>query len=721
MLRSRKNKRVDEARRKSRVSHAWFMIEGLESRQLLSSTADVLFKPAILYTQADSSAAPTATTTINTTVQGYTPSQIRTAYGFDNISFGPGSATANGSGQTIAIVDAYNDPNIINDLAVFDKQFGLAAPPSLQIVSQTGSTSKLPKNDAGWSGEIALDVEWAHAIAPGANILLVEASSASLSDLMSAVTYARSASGVSAVSLSWGGSEFFSWNTQGEFSGQTQYDPLFTTPAGHQGVTFVAAAGDSGSSSGVLWPASSPNVVSVGGTTLTVTSTGTYASETTWSGTTGGYSQVETEPSYQANVQTSGARSVPDVSFNGDPNSGFAVYDSLAYGGYAGWQEVGGTSAGSPQWSALVAIANQGRVAAGLGTLDGVSQTLPILYSVYPTASSTSDTTYTNTFNDVIDPAPSGRYHWRWGWGSSGNQSVAGYDTATGLGTPKAAAVVDALIGNGSSSSGTSGTSGAGGSSGSGSSGSTTPTPAQLPASPFDGVFISSLPSSAIDGESGSIRLRITNTSSNRFSGPLVIDLYASTTGTATASDTLLTTVSLSNVTLHSGASKILKLKFNYPSTAADGNYFITAAITATGTNTAAADVSSATKVAISQAKVDLATTFATGTPISVTPGKGEDVLVNVQNVGNVTASGTVDLKLYASADGVIDSGDQLLFSLPGRPINLRAGRATTFRVHFVAPLGLAAGTYKLIASGVSSTSPADVDSANDTAVATTV
>jgi subtilase family serine protease len=698
-----------------------FLVEGLESRQLLSSAADILFKPAVQFTQADSTTTTTTTTSttpINTTVQGYTPAQIRTAYGFGQVTFGSGSTTtADGTGQTIAIVDAYNDPNIVSDLAVFDKQFGLAAPPSLQIVSQTGSTAKLPKTDAGWSGEIALDVEWAHAIAPGANILLVEASSASLSDLMTAVTYARSAPGVSTVSLSWGGSEFFSWNTQGEFSGQTQYDPLFTTPTGHQGVTFVAAAGDSGSFSGVLWPASSPNVVAVGGTTLALTSSGAYGTETTWSGTTGGFSQVETQPAYQSSVQTSGARAVPDVAFNGDPNTGFAVYDSLAYSGYAGWQQVGGTSAGSPIWASLIAIADQGRVASGQGTLDGPTQTLPLLYSVYPTTASPSATTYQNTFNDVIDPAPSGRYHWRWGWGSTGNQSTAGYDTATGLGSPKAASIVDLLT----NSSSTGSTTGSGSTGTSGTSGSPTPTPAQLPASPLAAIFVSSFPASVLDGSQGTVRLKITNTASSKFTGPILVDLYASADGTATSSDTLLTSTTLSNVTIKAGGSKIIKLKFNYPSTLSDGNYNITAAVTATGTNTAAATVDSPTKVDISAANVDLATAFASTLPITVKPGAGEDVLVSVQNTGNVTATGSLDLKLYASADSVIDSNDQLLVSLPARQINLKAGKSMTFKIHFVPPLGETPGTYKLIAAASSVTSPADTNPGNDSAVAATV
>lgn len=708
MLSGRKNQPAVKPRRSA------FRIEGLESRQLLSAATDIVFQPASLMGRADT--GTTVSPTLNTTVQGYTPAQIRQAYGFDKISFGTGGA-ADGAGQTIAIVDAYNDPNLVADLKVFDKQFGLPDPPSLQIVSQTGSAAKLPKTDAGWASEIALDVEWAHAMAPGANILLVEANSASLTDLMAAVDYARKAPGVSTVSMSWGGSEFFSWNTQGEFAGQTQYDPYFTTPAGHQGVTFVAAAGDSGSSSGVLWPASSPNVLSVGGTTLNLSSTGSYGSESTWSGTTGGYSIVENEPAYQANVQNSGARSVPDVSFDADPNTGFAVYDSLAYSGYSGWQEVGGTSAGSPQWAALIAIANQGRAAAGSGSLDGVKQTLPLLYGLYvtnaaagnATAAASTTPTYATSFNDVIDPTSTGRYHWRWGWGFSGNQSTAGYDTATGLGTPRAAIIVNALVGNSTGSTGSS----SNGSNGSGSNGSTTPTPAQLPAAPLGAVFVSSLPSTAIDGEDESVRIRISNTSGKKFSGPVKIDLYASLAGTATASDTLLNTLTIPKMTLGAGASKTVKVNFAYPDPAS-GNYYITAAVTATGTNTAQATAVSSARVAVSRAVVDLATTFASQ-PIVNAAGKGW-ADVTITNKGNVTTSGTLDsLKLYGSTDAFLDSADVVLATLSTRRIKLDAGRSITFKVHFAAPTGV----NNLIATASTSTSPPDDNAANNTAVTT--
>src|SRR5262245_50848550 len=170
------------------------------------------------------------------TPAGLTPAQVRHAYGFDQMAAVNGTSLT-GKGQTIAIVDAYNDPYIQSDLAAFDRQFGIAAPPSFKVVSQTGSTTALPRTDSGWAGEIALDVEWAHAIAPGANILLVEANSSSVNDLLTAVNYARNQPGVVAVSMSWGA---------GEFTSETSFNNYFTTPAGHTGVAFVASSGDSG-------------------------------------------------------------------------------------------------------------------------------------------------------------------------------------------------------------------------------------------------------------------------------------------------------------------------------------------------------------------------------------------------------------------------------------------------------------------------------------------
>jgi subtilase family serine protease len=155
------------------------LVEMLESRRLFSANALTLHDDLQILKSATSSSS----------VQGYTPAQIEKAYGIDNITFSGSTVAANGAGETIAIVDAYNDPTIANDLGVFDAQFGIAAA-NLKVENEHGGSS-LPSTDAGWAGEISLDVEWAHAIAPGAKILLVEATSDSLSNLLTAVDTAR--------------------------------------------------------------------------------------------------------------------------------------------------------------------------------------------------------------------------------------------------------------------------------------------------------------------------------------------------------------------------------------------------------------------------------------------------------------------------------------------------------------------------------------------------
>jgi hypothetical protein len=400
------------ARSRARLAASWRIIdreqrlclEPLEARALLSagSLLDSIFAQPNVHAAA----------VTNPTPQGYTPAQVRAAYGVNQIAFSNGVA-GDGSGQTIAIVDAYDDPNIASDLHAFDQTFGIADPPSFTKLNQNGGAS-LPAANAGWSEEIALDVEWAHAIAPGARILLVEANTSSLSDLLAAVDVARQASGVSVVSMSWGSSEFF---------GETQYDSHFTTPAGHTPVTFFASAGDSGA--GASWPAASPNVVAVGGTSLNVAG-GNYASETAWSGSGGGYSQVESEPSSQRSVQTSGARAIPDVGYDANPNTGVAVFDTMAINGRTGWFQIGGTSAGAPQWAALYAIADQGRALTNQSSLSGGPATIYNLPS--------------SDFHDVTS-------------GSNGYTAAAGYDLVTGRGSPIANAVVRDLVANATSTS----------------------------------------------------------------------------------------------------------------------------------------------------------------------------------------------------------------------------------------------------------------------------
>jgi hypothetical protein len=394
------------------------IIESLESRGLLSSSLLSDLDNIIVAPASQSATAAAVSSSIN----GYTPAQIRKAYGFDKVTLANG-VTADGAGQTIAIVTAYNDPNIVSDVHTFDAAMGLTDNFTLSAVSQSGGKVSSLATDAGWAGETALDVEWAHAIAPKAKILLVEANSASLSNLLTAVDYARHAAGVSVVSMSWGADEFWS---------QTAYDKYFTTPTGHQGVTFVAASGDEGSWWGPSWPSSSSNVLAVGGTTLNLNSTGAISSETGWSGSGGGVSSYEYEPTYQANAQRTGARAAPDVSYDANPYTGFAFYNSVNDGsGQVGWGVVGGTSAGAPQWAALVAIANQGRAAVGKGSLDGATGTLPMLYSLY-----NSPSAYSAAFNDVTVGRSSFWY-----------SAHTGYDVVTGLGSPKAAGVVSALVG----------------------------------------------------------------------------------------------------------------------------------------------------------------------------------------------------------------------------------------------------------------------------------
>ena len=381
------------SRRRSRRSSMFLRIEELESRFLFSAggLGNIFAAP---------DRGPGGGVTYPNPV-GYDPAQIRHAYGFDQITFSNG-VKGDGTGQTIAIVDAYDDPNIFKDLDVFDSTFGLPGPASSVLTKATPQGK--PRTNSSWAGEISLDVEWAHAIAPGAHILLVEARSNSLSNLLSAVSYANSQSGVVAVSMSWGG---------GEFSAETAYDSYFTTP----GITYTAAAGDS---PGAIWPSTSPNVISVGGTTLAgLDSAGNYSSatETGWSSSGGGTSAFESLPSYQSGVTGTSTRANPDVAFDADANTGVAIYDTVAYFGQTGWFQAGGTSLGAPAWAALVAIADQGR---GAGASLSSVQTLTSLYS---------------------NP---GDFHYI--ASSAANTTAPGYNLVTGLGTPIAQQVVQHLV-----------------------------------------------------------------------------------------------------------------------------------------------------------------------------------------------------------------------------------------------------------------------------------
>lgn len=338
-----------------------------------------------------------------------TPAQFSQAYGINllgTFQSNP-SVKADGTGQTVAIVDAFHDPRLASDLATFSRSYGLPAANLSQFFSPGTGT-----ND-GWAQEEALDVEWVHAVAPGAKIIVVEARSDSVTDLLAAVDLARFTPGVSVVSMSWGGSEL---------SGQTAYDYHFTTPPGHTGITFIASTGDDSARAGASWPASSANVLAVGGTTLRIGFTSAYVGESAWSGGGGGLSQVVSEPAYQRSVQGTGVRSTPDVSINANPNTGYSVYFTSPTSGRGGWSQIGGTSAAAQVWAGLIAIVDQGRVASGLPTLDGATQTLLALYSLPA-----------GDFHDVTT-------------GSNGFSAHKGYDYATGLGTPVVQALVADLV-----------------------------------------------------------------------------------------------------------------------------------------------------------------------------------------------------------------------------------------------------------------------------------
>jgi len=353
---------------------------------------------------------------------------MQQAYGFNQITL-PAGETFNdaGSGQTIAIIDFLDDPYITSDLQTFDETFDIGGAAGnatstsfFKVVNETGGSTLPPTDTSNYGLETSLDVEWAHAMAPGANILLVEASTENTNDADAAIEYAARQSGVSVVSMSFG---------SGEYPTEYYFDSIFTTPAGHQGVSFVSAAGDNGGFF-TSYQAVSPNSLSVGGTTLPPDASGNpdRALEFAWSGGGGGISAYESEPAYQLGVESTGSRTGPDLAYNADPATGVPVYDTLRANAVSPgepWIKVGGTSAGAPQVSSMIAIANQLRVAAGEGTLDGPNQLLPAIYQIAATDP--------NAFEDITQ-------------GNNGYPAGPGYDLASGLGSPNAQYLVPDLV-----------------------------------------------------------------------------------------------------------------------------------------------------------------------------------------------------------------------------------------------------------------------------------
>jgi len=289
---------------------------------------------------------------------GETPGSLGCVYQITTTLFSTGcpistsTALPNGGSGIIAIVDAFDYPTAQNDFDKFSGQFGLplstskvcnGAQPCFVKIYANG----VPKKNCGWAQEAALDIEWAHAMAPFAQIVLVEAKSNSFTDLLKAVDIAtayvnaHSTIGAGQVSMSWGGSES---------SSEAPNDSHFN----HTGVVYFASSGDTGGAT--IYPSVSPNVVSAGGTRVNRDANGNFLNETGWSGSGGGPSKYESIPSYQAVIASivGTKRGTPDFSFDADPSSGVSVYDSTSCQGLSGWLVFGGTSVSSPSLSGIV-------------------------------------------------------------------------------------------------------------------------------------------------------------------------------------------------------------------------------------------------------------------------------------------------------------------------------------------------------------------------------
>jgi subtilase family serine protease len=289
---------------------------------------------AILVTSARSAAESALGVHPDATVSGFGPSQLQSAYKLP-------SSTA-GSGQTVAIVDAYDDPNAASDLAVYRTQFGLPACTTasgcFRQVGQTGGAR--PAKNASWAEEESLDIDMVSAICPNCHIILVEAKSATTANLGKAVNEAA-ALGATEISNSYGGGD--------ETDASAPY-------YNHPGIMITASSGDG--AFGVEFPASSHYVTAVGGTSLVAASNSRGWSETAWNDAGSGCSTKNTALTGQASFGTGCAkRAVADVSAVADPNTGVAVYDSTSYQGFVGWLVFGGTSVSSPIMASVYALA----------------------------------------------------------------------------------------------------------------------------------------------------------------------------------------------------------------------------------------------------------------------------------------------------------------------------------------------------------------------------
>ena len=381
----------------------------------------------------------------------YSPQEIRNAYGVTPLL----NAGYTGKGQSIVIIDSFGSPTIAQDLHTFDVGYGLPDPPSLKVLSPLGTVPFDPSNSdqTGWAFETTLDVEWAHALAPDANIVLMTSpvsetqGTQGLPEFLFLEQYAVKAHLGYIISQSWATTENTLFSGPGRLA-LDQFESFYKSAAEHH-VTVLASAGDSGPANPdvngnvypfptVGFPASSPYVTAVGGTSLYADTNGNYQSETVWDevakqggATGGGVSQLFKEPDYQKDTLPrsdqkllKGHRGLPDISYNADPYTSILVYLSFIHG-QAGYYGIGGTSEGAPQWAGIIADANQ-YAGHALGFLN------PALYAL----GSSKDAS--RSYHDITVGTNS------YG-GITGYAATSGWDAATGWGTPNVSILVKEL------------------------------------------------------------------------------------------------------------------------------------------------------------------------------------------------------------------------------------------------------------------------------------
>ncbi|GHO83357.1 hypothetical protein KSZ_13630 [Dictyobacter formicarum] len=379
----------------------------------------------------------------------YSPNEIRTAYGLNALL----NAGFTGAGQTIVIIDSFGSPDPLKDLKQFDADYGLPDPPSFKVLHPLG-TVKLDQNNSdqvGWAQETDMDVQWAHALAPEASIVLLTSPVSEtqgvqgLPEFLKLEQYALDHHLGTIFSQSWGTTEETLFTPAGKKAMQ-DFDKFYEK-ATRQHVTLLASAGDSGSVNPdvngnnypfptVGFPADSPWVTAVGGTSLYADTSGNYQRETVWnegtgSATGGGYSKIYRQPLFQKRYlpstlynQSHGYRGIPDIAFNGDPLTSVPVY--LGFMPEPGYYMFGGTSAGAPQWAGMIAVANQ-MAGHPLGFLNDT------LYKI-----GSNSLLYNQAFNDItVGDNKQGKV--------GGFSATQGWDPVTGWGTPKAGFLIPLL------------------------------------------------------------------------------------------------------------------------------------------------------------------------------------------------------------------------------------------------------------------------------------